>query len=361
MNGKPVLSRVARTILNLENHGFQEKHLCDGPSFSAGDACAFGCTFCFVPAAMHKLNHGLLREASVAAAQRLSHPDVVIRREDSLEVLKGQLLNRKGLPKFLDPFDRRVVYASPIVDVAGNMELLRETAEICNLILKYTHWDIRLLSKSSLLQKLIEQKLIPERHHHRLILGFSTGTLNDRLAASIETGTAKVSQRIKALHWLQDRGIRTFGMICPSLPHDDYALFSREICKAIRVDRCEHVWAEVINLRGESFVKTLTALSGAGFHEEAAKLSGVCGKGSSERWEQYARETFQAHTLHVPPGKLRFLQYVTKSSLEWWSQHRGQGAVLLGKAAQPSPPANLMSDRPVAGMCDEGLRQARNN
>lgn len=216
MNGKPVLNREARTILNLKNHAFQEKLLCDGPTFSSGDSCAYSCHYCYVPAIMHKLNHARLRDASLTAGHRITHADVVIRRENSRQVLASQLLSRKGHPKFSNPRDRRIIYSSPLVDVAGNMELLRETADLCNLILKHTNWNIRLLSKSNLLLKLVESKLIPEQHHHRLILGFSTGTLNDRLASVIERGTAHVSKRIEALHWLQDRGIRTFGMICPS-------------------------------------------------------------------------------------------------------------------------------------------------
>jgi len=169
-----------------------------------------------------------------------------------------------------------------------------------------------------------------------MILGFSTGTLDDNLAASIECGTARVSKRIEALHWLQNEGYRTFGMICPSLPQadGDYIRFSREICEAIRVDRCEHVWAEVINLRGKSLVSTLAGLHGAGFTAQAVALSAVMGQGKKDAWEQYARDTFLAHTQHVPAEKLRFLQYVDDSTVDWWAEQRAHGAVLLGKAAE---------------------------
>jgi DNA repair photolyase len=214
--------------------------------------------------------------------------------------------------------------------------LLRETAALCNLILDSTGWQIRLLSKSSLLARLFKDNLIPERHRHRMILGFSTGTLDDNVAAAIEVGTARVSKRIEALHWLQDEGYRTFGMICPSLPQADvdYVRFSREICEAIRVDRCEHVWAEVINLRGKSLVSTLAGLHGAGFVDQAEALSAVMGSGRKDAWEQYARDTFLAHTLHVPAEKLRFLQYVDDSTVDWWAGQHQFGAVLLGKAAE---------------------------
>lgn len=260
----------------------------------------------------------------------------MIRRPHPVELLRKQLFRHNGSPKFTDPDDNRVVYGSTLVDVAATMELLHETAELCNMILEHTGWQIRLLSKSSLLARLFKDNLIPEHHRQRMILGFSTGTLDDKVASAIEVGTAHVSKRIGALHWLQDQGYRTFGMICPSLPQSDgdYMRFSREICEAIRVDRCEHVWAEVINLRGKSLLRTLAGLHKRGFTDEAEALSAVMGPGRQLAWEQYARATFLSHTQHVPVEKLRFLQYVDETTVDWWKEYRQQGAVLLGKAAE---------------------------
>ena len=68
-------------------------------------------------------------------------------------------------------------------------------------------------------------------------------------------------------------------MICPSLPpQKDYAAFSKEMSDAIRVDRCEHVWCEVINVRGSTKIRTLKALSEAGLTEELALCEAVFGK-----------------------------------------------------------------------------------
>ena len=341
IQGKPVIMRPnAKTVLNLKSLKFAEKLLCDGITLNSGDACVFRCAFCYVGAQMIKVDwpylesHNAVRRAS--GLSELGFEDVVIRRPDPVGLLRKQLFHRDGRPRFTDPDDKRVVYSSTLVDVAATMELLRETAALCNVILDSTAWQIRLLSKSSLLARLFKDNLIPKRHRQRMILGFSTGTLDDNLAASIECGTARVSKRIEALHWLQDEGYRTFGMICPSLPQadGDYIRFSREICEAIRVDRCEHVWAEVINLRGKSLVSTLAGLHGAGFTAQAVALSAVMGQGKKDAWEQYARDTFLAHTQHVPAEKLRFLQYVDDSTVDWWAEQRAHGAVLLGKAAE---------------------------
>jgi DNA repair photolyase len=341
MNRKPVLWRNARTVLNTKSLQFEEKLLCDGIVFNLGDACAYSCRFCYVSTSQRYHAPPLIKTHNKACGTVRRFQDVVIRRKSALDLLRSQLLKKDGRPRFVDPADRRVAYSSTLVDAAANMELLHETAEACNLILDHTSWDIRLLTKSNLLHKLVADRLIPDRHHQRLIFGFSTGTLDDRVAAAIEHGTAKVSKRIKSLHWLQDRGLRTFGMICPSLPQDDYDRFSRDACAAIRAERCEHVWAEVINLRGLSLTRTIDGLKQAGLDEDADRLQSVCGKDGAERWEEYARKTFMAHVKHIPGDKLRFLQYVTPSSAEWWASHKPEGAVCLGKSA-------VIADAPVA-------------
>lgn len=346
MNGKPVIQRGnARTVLTLKSLKFEEKLLCEGITMNPGDACAYSCEFCYVGAQMIKVDKPYLvalnTQRKARGESELTFEEVVIRRPNAIKLLRAQLFRKNGQPKFTDSNDNRVVYASTLVDVASNMELLRETAALCNLILDNTAWQIRLLSKSSLLHRLFKDNLIPAKHRHRMILGFSTGTLDDGVAGAIETGTAKVSKRLESLHWLQDEGYRTFGMICPSLPQEDYIRYSSEICEAIRIDRCEHVWAEVINLRGRSLVRTLAALHRSGLLSQAEALSAVMGQGNQAAWEQYARSTFLAHTRHVPASKLRFLQYVNDKSAGWWAKRRKYGAVLLGKAATKKSPTMI--------------------
>lgn len=274
MNGKPVIHRDAKTVLSLNSQEFAEKSLCDGLILNPGDACAYSCAFCYVSSLPLKfLVRRVLKEHEENTGEFLEYSDAVVRRTNPTDVLLSQLLNASGRRKFPNDDDHRVVFSSSTVDVAANMDLLRETAELCNLILEHTGWQIRLLSKSHLLYKLVADGMIPEKYHHRLIFGFSTGTLDDRVARAIEKGTALVSKRIESLHWLQDHGYRTYGMICPSLPQDDYRGFSEQACEAIRVDRCEHVWAEPINVRGRSLIKTLAALKSAGLDKEAGRLA----------------------------------------------------------------------------------------
>jgi DNA repair photolyase len=317
----------AKTVLNFKS-AFDHKKLCDGPTFSTGSACAYSCSFCYVPAIMRKNPHRL--------DPNLKHEEIVMRRENPVEILRRQLTRSNGKPRVTGSDEvGRVIFASPLVDVAANMDLVRETIEACRVILELTPWTIRLLSKSNLLPKVAEGLADPAIKQ-RVIYGVSTGTLDDKLAQAFEQGTPRVSKRIQSIHWLQDQGFRTYGMICPSLPLEsqaDYETFARDCAEKLRADQMEHVWAEVINVRGESFERTEAALRAAGFEREANSLKAVSlgTPDSKQAWEDYARATFEAHAaVHArTPGKLRFLQYVTKSTQVWWAAREADGAVLL--------------------------------
>lgn len=287
-------------------------------TFTTGTACAYSCSFCYVENMMTK------QVKLMDMVKDVGFQGAVVRREDAIGTLRSQLTDRHGNPKYYDSQDNRVIYASPLVDVAANMDLVRETIEACKTILELTHWNIRLLSKSNLLPKVAEG--IPGAWKNRIIYGLSTGTLCDSLASSFEQGTPLVSKRLKALYELQDSGHRTFGMICPSLPQLDYDTFSGDMCQAIRADKCEHIWAEVLNVRGESMKNTVESLRTGGFEAMAGALADTSNKAV---WEQYARNTFEAHVKHVPRGRLRFLQYVTNDTKPYWESRQSEGAILL--------------------------------
>jgi DNA repair photolyase len=337
MGGKPVFTVPAKTVINFKSK-FDKKLLCDGITFTAGSACVYSCAFCYVEDMMRKQQEWNSKHG--VTGDHFSH---VVRRANAVEIARKQLLS-KGYVRNGKPFfrgEKKVIYASPTVDVAANMELVKETVEICKVILELTNWDIRLLSKSNLLPKVAEALEKWSAHGHqnpdsksRIIYGVSTGTLDDRIARAFEQGTPLVSKRIESLHWLQDNGFRTFGMICPSLPQEDYIQFAKEIYQAIRGERCEGYWTEVINLRGESFDRTVKALKDSGFNHDAGELREV--SLNKLAWEAYARATFSAHAEVLrgqksPDGapKLKHLQYVTKDTRDWWAARQNEGAILL--------------------------------
>jgi DNA repair photolyase len=339
MAGKPVGFLPCKSVLT-SSVKFSHKLLTDGPILNMGDTCVFSCQYCYVPG-MAKVIRPALQV--VLKAGGVNHEDVVIKRCGETPAVSGLELLQENLKKLSKPKKEKklVGFASTSVDPAANMDDVDQTAAALILIFKATNWDFRILSKSNLLPEIA--KLVTKeskKFKDRMIFGVSTGTLDDKLASAIEIDAPLVSKRLKSLHWLQEHGYRTFGMICPSLPQDDYDKFSSDVCKAINVDACEHVWAEPMNIRGNSINKTITALISAGFTKEAAALSAVSGSGKKPVWELYAQATFEAHTKNIPAAKLRFLHYPPASNRTkawhvatraWWLSRTSKGAICLSK------------------------------
>lgn len=335
MNGKPMFEIVVKEILNWRS-AFGYKLLCDYLTFSLGSACAAMCSYCYVESIVTK-HPEVVRLRRTLARLGLRFEDVVIVRIDALRILREQLTVKK--PRSVDLREKRVIFTSTLVDPALNPALADQTLEACLIILENTNWDIRILSKGNFLRRIAQG--LPEEFQHRVIFGHSTGLL-DRVSKAVEKGTASLSRRLEDHYWLQANGFRTFAMLCPILPGDDVESDVRMMVDAVRIDRCEHVWAEAINLRGESMHRTRQALEVAGLHADAQRLLAASGK-NSEPWEAYAREVFTACKAHIPAEKLRFLQYTNPKTVEYWASQRCHGAVLLGKVAES---AGLASAHP---------------
>jgi DNA repair photolyase len=326
MGGKPVVwNDHSKTVLSRKS-GFSHKLLCSGPVLNLGDSCVFTCRYCYVGGVMAKCRG---TAEALAKAGGLKHHEVAVRRADAIALLRenlkaGYFQGRKDDADF-------VIFTSSLVDCAGTRELAEETAEAVMIIMQETRWQVRLLSKSHHLAKIPD--LIPQEYHHRLIFGFSLGTLDDAEAKVIEQGASLPSVRVKFLHRLQDRGMRTFAMFCPTMPVEDYQTFAKQLAEAARIDRCEHVWAEVFNPEGINTEVMLAALREAGMTANADRINAIVADKAT--WEQYARDTFSAWAeIVTEPGKLRFLQYESRASREWWEDREAQGAILLTRAGE---------------------------
>lgn len=280
VRGKPAFEISANTVVNFKSD-FSHKLLCDGKTFSLGSACTARCTYHYVENIVRK-NPQIVEVHKTLDRLGLKFQDVTVRRKDAVDILREQLTNEK--PRWVDLNDAGVIFTSPLVDPASTIELPRQTAEACRVILELTSWQIRILTKGCFLRHLVAE--IPPKFQDRLILGHLTGILDDNTAKCVESGTALVSKRIQDHRWLQDNGFKTFGMVCPSLPQADPAAFVEQALDLLRAEQCEHIWGEVINLRGDSLTNTLASLYAGGFNDEAHRLAAVCGVGSRERWEQ---------------------------------------------------------------------------
>jgi DNA repair photolyase len=344
---KPVLEANTR-IFNSKS-GFKPKLLCDGPTFSAGTACAYTCAYCFVP----EMVGTKLFVTDLLKGRAFQ--GVVIRRTNAAVRLREQLRSCRSLKD-----KHLVIYGSPLVDVAATMELVRETIDLCCVILEETQWTIRLLSKSPLLVFVAQG--IPAQSKDRVIYGLSTGTLDDTVTRAIELGTPLVSKRLEALKQLQAEGFRTFAMLCPVLPlagrgEENAAAANAFVAaagKVIDFKACEHVWAEPINQKSAkengTFDRVVAALGkaeqqaladsqpekGTMLRQAAARIEAVRDKAA---WEEYARALFRALAKALPPGKLRFLQYPTDATAPWWIARKSQGAIPLRPGGESEGPA----------------------
>src|ERR1035441_10241790 len=175
--GKPVFW-VNTHPLNKKS-GFVHKRLCDGPTFTAGTACAYSCQYCYVESQIFKQKP----VKAVLAESGLPFNELVIRRQEVLRHLAQDLTRKipqdgqaKTAEAFLTPelidkwrldgewslanrvpkyqgakWEGKVIFSSPLVDIAATKELAIETVELCEMIPRLTNLDIRLLSKSPLL------------------------------------------------------------------------------------------------------------------------------------------------------------------------------------------------------------------
>jgi DNA repair photolyase len=338
---KPELWSDSR-ILNIGS-GFRHKMLCTGPTFTAGSACVYDCAYCYVEDMVGA------KPFVTNVLQGRCFQSVVIRRRDAVGKLRQELRSR-GRLKF--KASTGVIFGSPLVDIAPTLALTQETIEIVKVLLSDTGWEVRLLSKSPLIVKIAEALTAEEKK--RVIFGLSTGTFDDATARAIEPSCPSPSRRVDALRWLQDHGFRTYGMLCPILPQaaGEHRAYAELAFSKVRPDRCEHVWAEVLNERSGSTQKTVAALELAGLNAAAVALAAVSGKANGAAWEQYARDTFLALAAAMPRNaagpKLRFLQYESRATERWWRKQIPDGAVLLSKVqTQPEATGN-----PIKGNCN---------
>ena len=376
---KPVY--IANTTPFNEHSGFVHKRLCDGPTFSAGTACAYSCRYCYVEGIVLKQQ----AVQDVLNESKKPFNEVVIRRNNPLKklaieltteksgsngencdaesLLPPELIEKWGLtgdssisgrfPKFMgSKYENKVVFGSPLVDIAANNVLADETVELCEMFLRLTSFQLRLLSKSPLLQSIIAEKLherLPDEKNgakKRVIFGLSTGTLNDEVARVIEVHAPSPTARLEALRLLQDNGFRTYGMLCPILPQEDPVAYAKEAMEKIRAEKCEEIWAEPVNLRSGSkdksankdeqgsFNATLAALRKAKLTDQANRFEKVAN--DNKAWEDYSKKLFNAlqaaaESHSKGKTKLWWLHYPRdKGDIPSWESHTEQGALLLG-------------------------------
>ncbi len=209
--------------------------------------CGYNCTYCTSPFGMDmKFRKNSIQKAIdeqyPGKDYTIHTPGITIEYYNLISSLDNQL--RKMNKSF---GAGEVLMFSQLTD-AFSSRLVNQgyTKVALDLILNHTSFRIRVLTKNAIIgdDDWIEYF---EKYRDRFIVGLSIGTTDDRWALKVERGTSSPSDRLKALHNLQNAGISTFGMLCPIFPDVVQLNKVGELIDKINPDIVENIWAEPFN------------------------------------------------------------------------------------------------------------------
>jgi len=298
-----------------EAEKFNEKGLASY-SVNLGNICEFGCSYCYVPSITlkQKTVQDVLKKGYTVDDISSYRP-----RNNVLECVAKDL-------KKISSDDNNYVFFCTTCDPCATEEHTETTIDAIRLIMEGSSLQVRVLSKSALITR-VAKSLID--YKERITYSLSTGTASSPISKAIEERASSITDRVHALQWLQDKGFRTYGMICPVLPSEVDNL--KQLLDQVRPDLCEGVWGEAVNVRGRSLENTLNKLKEAGLEEDAKELQWVMG--NKKVWIEYAKNLFLGFQKEMRDrellDKLHFLQYVSKHDREFYEGN--SGAVCLYK------------------------------
>jgi len=288
--------------------GFKKKGLADY-AVNIGNVCEFACSYCYVPDL--PFQHPSVKEL---LAQGYNREEISNYRDrDNILATVAKDLKR------ISPDNTSTVFFCTTCDPCANAEHVKMTTAAAKLILSQSKLKVRILSKSD---RIVDAASELSEYKDRVFYGLSTGTCLAEISRSIETNATPIKNRIAGLHWLQDHGFRTFGMICPVLPSEKGRV--KELLDQVRPEFCEDIWVEAINDKGYSLTNTLAALEKFGLDWHSYALKGVMG--SKDKWRQYTKELYVAFERELWKrgsfDKFHYLQYVTKADRDFFSLKR---------------------------------------
>lgn len=156
--------------------------------------------------------------------------------------------------------------------------------KVLEVLLENTQAQIRVLTKGAGVEDSFD---LIEKYHERVIISLSTGIPENKaeFAEAIEPNAAPISERYRIIQAAHDRGLRTYGMLCPCLPGiaDSKTALKEMFGKVIRAG-AEDIWVEPVNARGRSMHNTADALAKIGKFREAKRMLEIT---SSDKWSEY--------------------------------------------------------------------------
>jgi DNA repair photolyase len=194
-------------------------------------------------------------------------------------------------------------------------------------ILAQPGWTVRVLTKNAAVQE--DYDLIA-KHRDRVLVGLSltAPAAKEAQLRAVEQHASTISERLAALKKAHERGLRTYGMLCPLLPGmaDDSNSVS-ELVQACLDAGAEEIFVEPVNPRASGLRLTGEALLAAGFVSESRAVGQIR---SWNRWSHYCAsliDTVQEVMSNKGAlDKLRFLLYPGRLAEDDLARIRGNDA-----------------------------------
>ena len=291
--------------------------------------CGFGCRYCSSNAGLGiKFRKQTFESASNDQLGRVisPHDDPSLTYEyfDLLPNLEGQL-KRKSKEWGAG---HTLVFSELTDGFSPNLVNKGITKYVLKQVLDRTSFRVRVLTKNACVGSDEWIKFF-DKYWDRVIVGLSTGNIDEDWTQTVELGTSLPSKRFKAIQNLQNAGINTFGMLCPVFP--DIVKDNRvdELVEMINPENVETVWAEPYNDREnwkvvQSGFQPNTYLYNW-FEDEYEKKLGI--------WSNYATELYVQLYEHAEKNgwiiKLKYLLYENKINAIDAEKFSGLVGVLL--------------------------------
>jgi DNA repair photolyase len=274
---------------------FEEKGLAQF-AVNCGLKCGHGCTYCSTGA--------MLRTNLVFKKLGLSPFDnsYAIVDPDTPKRIAYDARKKKK---------RGLVQLCTIVDAwapeAQEYDLGRKCLEA---VLSEPGWTVRILTKNAAVIKDFD---LIEKYPGRVIVGLSITAPPDKsgVIKIIEPNASSIEERLEAMREAHNRGLRTYGMLCPLLPGiADSTVQIDKLVKSMVDCGIEEIFAEAVNPRGRGLILTQQALEAAGFTTEATAVKTIRKR---QNWSGYVthliKNVQKSVRKYYDISKLRFLQY----------------------------------------------------
>ena len=180
-------------------------------------------------------------------------------------------------------------------------------------VLSEPGWSVRVLTKNAAVRGDFD---LIERYRDRVLIGLSITATSENadIIEAIEPNASSIPERMATMVEAAERGLRTYGMLCPLLPGiADSPDQIDELVKSAVDCKVEEIFVEPVNPRGSGLKNCQEALELWGYETEAKAVGQIRKR---QNWSQYVVDLIanvqQSVRRHFDIDKLRFLLYPSR-------------------------------------------------